>query len=336
MENENNSTYFRKKIPHFFNDIRFPFSSKHRDKKTMLSSIVILFICLVFCSNMSFPFAHATQMKNTIDNQQMVVYAHRGYTKSGAAENTIESMYAAHYVGFSGVELDIHQTADGYFVINHDCNLSKAVGVDRNIEEMTLYEIKELTMPTGEKIPELSEYLLEAEKIGMSLNIEIKDVIDYDTAEQFVNVISHTKTPIIISSFMLESLTNLKQIPNFNYTCAYLPKSLDDEAIAVCRDNGYILDTGNWTIDEELITKLNDAGVSYGFWNVSDMNNSIDICNICSPAFLISNDVLWEKRPENSVDLRENPFLIFEDSQCDDVKTSEKEIDGNGQIEEKL
>ena len=52
---------------------------------------------------------------------QTRVIAHRGYwTPAGSAQNSITSLYRASILGVYGSEFDVHITADGIVVVNHD------------------------------------------------------------------------------------------------------------------------------------------------------------------------------------------------------------------------
>lgn len=83
------------------------------------------------------------------------VIAHRGaFKNTGVPENSIASLKAAIRLGCGGSEFDIHMTADSVLVINHDHTLQ---GFD--IETSTYERLLEKSLPNGEKIPTLENYL---------------------------------------------------------------------------------------------------------------------------------------------------------------------------------
>lgn len=87
--------------------------------------------------------------------------AHRGLhdIKSGIPENSIASYKKAVEYNFS-IEIDIRLTKDGQVVVFHDDNLRRICGIESKIENMTLDEVKKLTLfDTKEKIPTLNEVL---------------------------------------------------------------------------------------------------------------------------------------------------------------------------------
>lgn len=86
---------------------------------------------------------------------QSKVIAHRGYWKAeGAAQNSIASLRAAIGIGAYGSEFDVWVTSDGIAVINHDKEIGGNI-----IENSACYELRELTLSNGEKLPTLKEYL---------------------------------------------------------------------------------------------------------------------------------------------------------------------------------
>ena len=102
-----------------------------------------------------------------------VFYSHRGLWDKDKPENSILSFSHAVECGY-GIELDLQLTKDSQVVVFHDDNVKRMCGVDKNICDMTLNEVKDLLLlETGEKIPLFSEVL---ELVGgkVPLIIELK------------------------------------------------------------------------------------------------------------------------------------------------------------------
>lgn len=83
--------------------------------------------------------------------------AHRGGGTEGA-ENTVAGIEKAWEIGAYGSEIDIQRTQDGYYVLIHDGNFQRVAGEKRKPEEMTLEEIKMLSVD-GQPVPTLEETL---------------------------------------------------------------------------------------------------------------------------------------------------------------------------------
>jgi glycerophosphoryl diester phosphodiesterase len=72
-----------------------------------------------------------------------IIYAHRGANLE-RPENTLEAFALALELGADAIETDAHMTRDGRIVLSHDPNLLRTAGVDRNIADCTLEELRRL------------------------------------------------------------------------------------------------------------------------------------------------------------------------------------------------
>lgn len=85
------------------------------------------------------------------------IIAHRG-GGAAAPENTLAGFRAAWKAGADGSETDIQRTKDGHYVLNHDGTFKRVAGVDRKAQEMTLKEVRKMSVG-GEPVPTLEETL---------------------------------------------------------------------------------------------------------------------------------------------------------------------------------
>ena len=101
-----------------------------------------------------------------------------------APENTVAGIDAAYKYGAWGTEIDIQRTKDGKYIILHDGNFERVAGDDRTPGEMTLAQIRKLSVD-GEKVPTFEEILsackgrlvLFAELKGESADKEMADYV---------------------------------------------------------------------------------------------------------------------------------------------------------------
>lgn len=115
------------------------------------------------------------------------IIAHRGGGTEGA-ENTVAGLEKAWELGAYGSEIDIQRTKDGHYVLNHDGNFQRVAGEERKPQEMTLEEIKALSVD-GEPIPTLEE-ALEASHGNGVLFIELKgETADQQMADDAVKIV---------------------------------------------------------------------------------------------------------------------------------------------------
>lgn len=119
--------------------------------------------------------------------KNIIVEGHRGFCAK-FPENTLISFEAALALGVDAIEFDVWLTADKVPVLMHDQNAHRTCGVNRNLRDMTLAEVKELEPAYCEKfgekytgqglsIPTLEELLqLCAQKRpDIILGVEIKE-----------------------------------------------------------------------------------------------------------------------------------------------------------------
>lgn len=115
------------------------------------------------------------------------IIAHRGGGVEGA-ENTVSGLISAWQIGAYGSEIDIQRTRDGHYILNHDGDFSRVAGDGRSPEEMTLDEIRKLSVD-GELIPTLEE-ILDASRGKVILFIELKgNTADTQMADDAVRIV---------------------------------------------------------------------------------------------------------------------------------------------------
>ena len=105
------------------------------------------------------------------DGTSVKVIAHRAGGNE-APENTVAGIDTAFLAGAYGAEIDIQRTKDGWYVVNHDGTFKRTAGDDRKPEEMTLSEIKTLSVD-GEPVATYEDMLI-ACKDKMILFVELK------------------------------------------------------------------------------------------------------------------------------------------------------------------
>ena len=108
----------------------------------------------------------------------MTVAAHRGDSYS-CYENTMEAFKVAAADGVDMLETDVRMTSDGFLVLIHDGSAKRTAGIDTNISEMTLSEVKQLNVGSEFHpltIPTLDEFLTWVKEYEhLMLNIELKE-----------------------------------------------------------------------------------------------------------------------------------------------------------------
>ena len=121
------------------------------------------------------------------EDTDVKVIAHRGGGNEGN-ENTESGLKAAWKAGAYGSEIDIQRTKDGYYVVNHDGDFARVADESRKPEEMTLKEVKMLSVG-GDPVPTYEE-MLSTSKDRLILFTELKgNTADKQMADDAVRIV---------------------------------------------------------------------------------------------------------------------------------------------------
>jgi glycerophosphoryl diester phosphodiesterase len=110
----------------------------------------------------------------------IIVIAHRG-DHTHVPENTLASIREGIRCGVDYVEIDLRTTKDGYLVLSHDGSVGRMTDGKGNVKDLTLAEIKQLTVrnpdsPSGKvyRIPEFRD-VLQLCKGRINIYLDFKD-----------------------------------------------------------------------------------------------------------------------------------------------------------------
>jgi glycerophosphoryl diester phosphodiesterase len=130
-------------------------------------------------------------------------------------ENTLKSFQKAVELKADAVEFDVRLASTGEIVVIHDSSTERTAGIDCEVSDMPLTELKALDAGKGEKIPTLEEALdLISHKVVV--NIEIKDSRAVKpvaiTIEKYISERGWKYTDFIVSSFNHVDLWQIKEL----------------------------------------------------------------------------------------------------------------------------
>jgi len=159
---------------------------KPAQQKKHSKTFALLMIALL----MGATFTNGIQIYYRKVDTKILKIAHRGNVHGGV-ENSLEALESAKKIGADYAELDIQLTRDNHFVVMHDYNLQRLTGRNARVRDLTLDEIKTLTIRENNfesRIPTFEEYVNKAKKINIKLLVEIKPSGDEpeDFAEMFI------------------------------------------------------------------------------------------------------------------------------------------------------
>lgn len=113
-----------------------------------------------------------------------IFVAHRGLfdNEAGIPENSVPAFEKASAHGY-GIETDVQMTKDGVLVVFHDNTLTRMTGIERELSDCTLDELRQIKLlNTDYTIPTFEEFLQAAN--GANLVVEIKDHKNIGEVEQ--------------------------------------------------------------------------------------------------------------------------------------------------------
>ncbi len=151
----------------------------------------------------------ANGRKTGVDLMKPFILGHRGFSEL-YPENSLLAFQKALESGADGVELDVRMSKDGQIMVIHDSTVNRVTGSDGLVSEMTLEELKALSLAQNQKIPTLKEVLDEIVHRSL-VNIELKEVESAQPVAALVKKL-RAEEQVIFSSFIHDSLNEVRKI----------------------------------------------------------------------------------------------------------------------------
>lgn len=130
-----------------------------------------------------------------MDGKRVILAAHRG-DRANYPENTIAAFKSALLLGADMIETDIRMTKDGELVLIHDRSTLRTSGIDKNVDECTLEELRKIDVGSGERVPTVREFLELIKDSDMLVNWELKiypadfgDEYAFEVADKLLSMI---------------------------------------------------------------------------------------------------------------------------------------------------
>ena len=214
------------------------------------------------------------------DLHTVQVTAHRGASEL-YPENTMAAFRGAYEQGADWIELDVQQLKDGAVIICHDKNVKRVSGVNKNVWELTLPEVKSLDVGKkfgpefeGERIPLLSEAVEYARAVGIRLDIEIKPTGHETNLEEVVAQVIRDnlfQSECVISSFNYDSLKKIKHIDPTIQT-VYITDVAAGHIEELVMADAYAIEPT--FVTEAMIDTLHNRGKELWVWTVNNKANA--------------------------------------------------------------
>ena len=241
---------------------RYQRQDKKRHPFVITAVVLVLILCVAFSVVGTIYFDEIFYTQITAE-----IVAHRAGGVE-APENTVKGIEVAYELGAKGCEIDIQRTSDGYYVVNHDADFTRVAGVSKTPNEMTLAQVKELSVD-GEPVPTLEE-MLDASRDKVILFVELKgETADNQMADDAVRIVKEKEmeNQVVLISLKYDILEYIEQkypemqtgylafisfgqIENTPFDYLALEEEIStDETIAAIHDKGKKVMV--WTVNEE-------------------------------------------------------------------------------------
>lgn len=201
----------------------------------------------------------------------LAVMAHRG-SSIEALENTEAAFRLAMDEGAEYLELDVVETKDHKLVMIHDLDLVRLAGVDKQICNLTLAELQQLSIhsPDGKKngrimaLPELLPMI----RPNVILNIELKPNGQNDSqiAQEVESILSDSPQHMVCS-FSSEALKQIKKL-NPNRKTGLIVDRMPEQVADVPFADFYSVEHS--LISADLVHAIHQTGKQVFVWTVND------------------------------------------------------------------
>lgn len=199
------------------------------------------------------------------------VIAHRGHwVPAGSAQNSIRSIVKADSINCFGSEFDVWSTSDGVLVVNHDRKFGGLV-----IEESPAEKVLAITLPNGEKLPTLDQYLDAAKDLDVKLICEMKahynPKTDIEAAKKIVKAIN-AKGLTERTEYITFSRPGLKELIKLapNNPTYYLSGGLSPAELKNLGAAGADYHINEFRKNPQWIKEAHDLGLKINIWTVDD------------------------------------------------------------------
>ncbi|MBQ8802373.1 MAG: hypothetical protein IJZ53_01900 [Tyzzerella sp.] len=205
--------------------------------------------------------------------------AHRGVCDL-ERENTAAAFMAAGNRSYFGIETDIHETADGKFIIIHDDTTTRVAGCDYRVEETdfdTLRSLKLFDQGSEAKradlvLPTLEEYISICKRYEKVAVLELKNEMKAETILKIAGVIEEMDylASTIFISFSLNNLVTLREAYP-QQQAQYLVHKIENmtELLATLKKYHFDIDAKYTCMTKELVEEFHRNGIKVNVWTVN-------------------------------------------------------------------
>ncbi|WDF82427.1 glycerophosphodiester phosphodiesterase [Lacticaseibacillus pabuli] len=208
-----------------------------------------------------------------LDHHPLTI-SHRGVDNGNGVQNTIPALRKTARERPDYVEMDVHETRDHQFIVLHDENLKDLAGIDKRPSQMTLAQLKRVTVRENghhAKLASLGAYMTAAERAHQRLIVEIKPT-QYDSKDMLSLFIKRYGQRLIHNHDRVHSLSYSvinrlhHRLPKL-YVSFILPYSI---TLPNTHFNAYTLEES--TLNSDMVGAAQARGQAVWAWTVNDQD----------------------------------------------------------------
>jgi len=207
---------------------------------------------------------------------------HRGVSKQ-APENTVPAFELAGQGGAWGIETDVYETTDGYFILSHDNDVSRMTDGTGKITEMTYAQTQECTIDAGNnielypnlKMPLLTEYLGICRRYGCVPFVEIKSVTHYDALVNTIKRAGMEGSAVFLMYYDTAVITTLRTLTGMPILLIGSAVTDVDDLIKKATEYPDLwLTLYSTTVTNDVINSAHDVNVPVGVWTIENQSSA--------------------------------------------------------------
>jgi glycerophosphoryl diester phosphodiesterase len=213
------------------------------------------------------------------------LYGHRG-APAHLPENTLEAFERALADGANSLEIDVHPTADGHFMVAHDPDGRRMAGVDEHIKNSTLDQVKKWNVAAGAGREDLGHFsvptLVETFEAfpGVPMSIDLKPD-EPDAVAPLIEIVAlyGAEATTTLASFSTRVVRKIRQLGYSGRTTLsksevavlrFLPRPLAKFYVAGNAAHIPVEHHGIRLDGERFIRRCRSLGLRVDYWVVDD------------------------------------------------------------------
>lgn len=212
-------------------------------------------------------------MKGALTEAPLTI-SHRGVDAGNGVQNTIPALAKTARLQPDYVEMDLHETKDGQFVVLHDEKLKALAGINKTPRQLTLAQLQQITVSENghhAKLASLDDYLAAANALHQKLIVELKPT-KADSADMLQRFVDQYATTLIkhgdrVHSLRYSLMVKLhREVPKLPVNFI-MPFSL---VAPQTKLSGYTVEAT--TLDDALVDAVHRQHKEIWAWTVNDRN----------------------------------------------------------------